>query len=197
LKLFLTSFSIVIVDQLSKLFIKGFSLSFLHVNVKGLSYGQQIPVISGFFNITFIENPGIAFGIDPGSKFKLFISVLTIFVIFGLVVYLFFLKDKDFSFRLSIAIILGGAVGNLMDRMFYGIFYGYASFLNGKVVDFLDFGILNLFFHQDVFSNYVFNFADVAVTFGVIMFVYNFHKKNIRVSRKNIELGNYLTEGKK
>ena len=197
MKLFLTSFLIVIVDQLSKLFIKGFSLPFLHVNVKGLSYGQRIPVISGFFNITFIENPGIAFGIDPGSKFKLFISVLTIFIIFGLVLYVFFLKDKDFNFRFSIAVILGGAIGNLIDRLFYGIFYGYGSFLNGKVVDFLDFRILNLFFHHDVFSNYVFNFADVAVTFGVVMFIYTFNKKKVGKVGENIELENYLAEGKK
>jgi signal peptidase II len=197
LKLFLTSFLIVIVDQLSKLFIKGFSLPFFHVNVKGLSYGQQISVISGFFNITFIENPGIAFGIDPGSRLKLFISILTIFIIFGLFFYLYFLKDKDFNFRLSLAVLLGGAIGNLIDRLFYGVFYGYGSFLNGKVVDFLDFRILNLFFHHEVFSNYVFNFADVAVTFGVAMFIYTFHKKKAVKVEKSIDLENYLAEGKK
>lgn len=197
MKLFLTSFLIVVADQLSKLFVKGFSLPFLNINVKGLGLGQRVPVIGGFFNITFVENPGIAFGIDPGSKLKLFISILTVLVTVALLIFVIFFKDKDYKFRLPIAIILGGAIGNLIDRLFYGVFYGYSSFLDGRVVDFLDFRVLNLFFHHKVFNNYVFNLADIAVTVGVVMFIYAFHKKNTIMEKDNIALENYLAEGKK
>ena len=64
---------IVLVDQISKLFVKGFSIPFLNFHYEGMYHGQRIPIIGDFFRLTFIENPGMAFGFDPGINFKLWI----------------------------------------------------------------------------------------------------------------------------
>ena len=66
MKIFFVSLSVVIVDQITKLLVKGFSIPFLHIYYTGMSYGDTIKVIGNFFRITFIENPGLAFGFDPG-----------------------------------------------------------------------------------------------------------------------------------
>ncbi len=139
--------------------------------------GQKIPVIGNFFRITFIENPGMAFGFDPGINYKLWISVFSLAASIGLVIYLYVIRNQKLSLRLAIAFILGGAVGNLIDRMFYGIFYGYAPLFYGRVVDFLDFDFLNLNIFGRHFDRWpIFNIADSAVTIGVIILLF-FYKK--------------------
>ncbi|MEJ2616997.1 MAG: signal peptidase II, partial [Ignavibacteriaceae bacterium] len=135
-------------------------------------------VIGDLFSITFVENPGIAFGIDFGSHFKFIISLFTIAATIGLLFYFYFIRERSFSLRLSIAIIIGGAFGNLIDRIFYGYIYGYSSLFYGKVVDFFDFRVFNFFLFNRTFGNYIFNFADMAVTVGVILLLFNFHKRS-------------------
>ena len=141
--------------------------------------GQQIPLLDDLFNITYIENPGIAFGINLGPEFKLLTCIFTLLAAIALIVYFFKIKDKPFILRFPLALIIGGAIGNLIDRMFYGVFYGYSHLFYGKVVDFFDIRILNLMLFDRTIGNYVFNIADMAVTIGVIMlfFVYNRKKK--------------------
>ncbi len=178
MKLLFVSLGIFFIDQASKLLVKGFSIPFLKIFHEGMYPGQRIPVIGDLFSITFVENPGIAFGIDFGTHFKFIISIFTIAATFGLLVYFFFIRERSFSLRLSIAIIIGGAFGNLMDRIFYGYFYGYSSLFYGKVVDFFDFRMFNLFLFNRTFGNYIFNVADMAVTVGVILLLFNFHKRS-------------------
>lgn len=176
MKLLFVSLGIFIIDQLSKLFVKGFSIPFLNLNHPGMYPGQSIPIVGDLFSITFVENPGIAFGIDFGSNFKFLISIFTIAATIGLLIYFYYIREKSFGMRLSIAIIIGGAFGNLIDRIFYGYIYGYSSLFYGKVVDFFDFRIFNLFLFNRTFGNYIFNIADMAVTVGVILLLFNFRK---------------------
>jgi signal peptidase II len=177
LRILLVSFIIVIIDQLTKLFVKGFSIPFLDIYYKGMYSGQKIPIFGEFFRITFIENPGMAFGFDPGLNYKLWISVFSLAASVGLVYYLYIIRNQRYTLRLAIAFILGGAVGNLIDRLFYGIFYGYAPLFYGRVVDFLDFDFFNITVFGRNYDRWpIFNIADSAVTIGVIILLF-FYKK--------------------
>ena len=179
MKALFISLAIVMIDQFSKIYIKGISLPFLKIKHVGMFQGQQIPLLDDLFNITYIENPGIAFGINFGPEFKLLTCLFTLLAAIALVIYFFRIKNKPLSLRIPVALIIGGAVGNLIDRVFYGVFYGYSNLFHGKVVDFFDIRMLNLMLFDRTIGNYVFNIADVAVTVGVIMllFVYNKKKK--------------------
>lgn len=169
---------VVIVDQVTKLFVKGFSIPFLNINYEGMHLGQTIPVIGNFFRITFVENPGMAFGYDPGSSFKLLISLFSLVASIGLVVYLYVIRDKSLSLRIAIALILGGAVGNLIDRIFYGVIFDYAPLFYGRVVDFFDFDFFNFTLFGRSYDRWpVFNIADAAVTIGVLILIF-FYKKH-------------------
>lgn len=175
--------AVIITDQLSKFYIKGISIPVLNIKFEGMHLGESIPVIDDFFRITFTENPGMAFGFDPGSDFKLLISVFSLIASFGLLIYLFTIRKKSLSLKIAIALILGGAVGNVIDRMFYGLIYDYAPLFYGKVVDFLDFD----FFNFSIFGrNYdrwpIFNIADAAVSIGVLILLlfYRHHEAEDR-----------------
>ncbi len=177
MRILLVSSTIVIIDQLTKVLVKGFSIPFLNIFYKGMYDGQKIPVFGNFFRITFIENPGMAFGFDPGLDYKLWISIFSLLASIGLLVYLYIIRDQKYSLRLAIAFILGGAIGNLIDRMFYGVFYGYAPLFYGRVVDFLDFDFFNINILGRHFERWpIFNIADSAVTIGVIVLLF-FYKK--------------------
>lgn len=172
------SLIIVVVDQVTKLFVKGFSIPFLGINYDGMYLGQMIPVIGDFFRFTFVENPGMAFGYDPGSSFKLIISVFSLVASIGLIFYLYAIRDKSLSLRIAIACILGGAVGNLIDRTFYGVIFDYAPLFYGKVVDFFDFDFFNFTLFGRSYDRWpVFNIADAAVTIGVLILLL-FYKKH-------------------
>ncbi len=177
MKFLSVSLLILITDQLSKFYVKGIHLPFLDFKHSGLPQSRSIPIIDRLFYITPVENPGIAFGLDFGPELKILVSVFTILATLGLVVYLFKIKKEDVFIRLSVAVILGGALGNLTDRVFYGYFYGYASFLSGSVVDFLDLRLFSFFLMNTTFSTYVFNFADVAITLGVMALIFAITKK--------------------
>lgn len=172
------SLGVVVIDQITKLMVKGFSIPFLNIDYEGMYLGQMIPVIGDFFRITFVENPGMAFGYDPGSSFKLIISVFSLVASIGLIFYLYVIKDKSWSLRIAIALILGGAVGNLIDRTFYGVFYNYSSLFYGKVVDFFDVDFFDFTLFGRSYDRWpVFNIADAAVTIGVLVLVF-FYKKH-------------------
>ena len=113
---------------------------------------QSKPVIENFFHLTYITNDGMAFGLSfPGGKRILLIMtiILTLFII----AYLWKERNGHPLIKYGLAFILSGAFGNLIDR-----------YLNGKVVDFLDFMIGD--YHW-----YVFNIADSSVTIGMILFI--------------------------
>jgi signal peptidase II len=164
------SLFVVIVDQVSKLFVKGISIPFLGIQYHGMEMGERIQVIGDFFRITFIENPGMAFGIDPGIDYKMLISVFSLVASIGLIVYLYYVKDGSKSLKIALAFILGGAAGNLIDRMFYGIFFDYAPLFYGHVVDFLDVDFFNITIFGRSYDRWpIFNIADSAVTIGVLI----------------------------
>ena len=153
---------VVLFDQTTKMMVKGSPWHWLPF--QGMPYGHSQPLIDDIVRITYIENPGIAFGINiPGFK-----VVFAVFSIVASVAILFYLKRNLYRLRISeriaLALILGGAVGNLIDRVFYGVIYHEQSLFYGRVVDFIDFGI-----HRNMFP--VFNVADSCVTIGVTLLV--------------------------
>ncbi len=175
--LFVTLF-VVVIDQLTKVLVKGFAVPFLNIRYEGMYHGQRIPILGQFFQLTFVENPGMAFGIDLTITGKLLISVFSIIASVGLFYYLYTVRDKSLSLRLSLALILGGAIGNLIDRVFYGVFYQYAPLFYGKVVDFLDFDFFNINLFGRVYDRFpIFNIADTAVSLGVFIMLL-FYKKH-------------------
>ena len=185
MRVLFVSLSVVIIDQISKLAVKGFSFPSLKINYEGMYEGQRIHVLGNFFRITFIENPGMAFGFNPGINFKLWISIFSIIASIGLIAYIYRVRNQSLVLRLSLAFILGGAIGNLIDRMFYGIFYGYAPLFYGHVVDFLDFD----FFHFSLFGRTfdrwpIFNIADASVTIGVIILLFFYNQKHKEETRE-------------
>ena len=174
------SFFLVSADQISKFLVKGFSIPFLKLHYEGMFHGQRIRILGDFFQLTFIENPGMAFGYDPGSNFKFYVSLFSLLASIALIVYLYVARNKSLSLRISLAFILGGAVGNLIDRMFYGVFYGYAPLFYGRVVDFLDFDFFHFIIFGRSFERFpIFNVADASVTIGVLIliFFYRHHEK--------------------
>lgn len=148
----------ILADQLSKT-----------VLFRLLSPGESVPVLGDFFRLTLILNPGGVFGTRLGSQnFYTFISLLAI----GVTLW-FFLKTgtKENSFRIGLCLVLGGAVGNLIDR-----------FRFGEVVDFLDFDFFNISlpptriaffkfpgFYLDRWP--VFNLADSFVLIGMALII--------------------------
>ena len=135
--------AVVIIDQLAKIAV-----------MSRLSPNQVIPVIPGFFNLTLRFNPGAAFGLLSGLPPKLRGAALGLTTIFALSCVVYFLMKDYFGDRIgqiSLALILGGAFGNIIDRLCYG-----------EVVDFLDFHLFNL--HWPAF-----NVADSAICVGVFI----------------------------
>ncbi len=130
---FSTALAIILIDQLSKFFVRAnFQLS------------QSIPIISNIFHLTYINNTGAGFGILKAQALILiFISVAVI----GIILYNFDkIKNNETLLQILVGFVLGGTIGNLIDRLSYG-----------HIIDFLDFQIWPIF-----------NFADSFVTIGVI-----------------------------
>jgi len=174
-KLLTLSVLIVVVDQATKLAVKGFDLFGIHY--AGMQMYESKEVLGDFLRFTFVENPGMAFGLNFGMPvfLALFSVAASVFL-----VYLLRRTEKDgmTGLRLALALILGGAVGNLIDRVFYGAFYGYAPLFYGKVVDFVDINIpdINLL-GNELRRFYVFNIADAAVSIGVVLLIFFYPSK--------------------
>lgn len=155
--------------------VKGISLSALGIDIQGLQLGASRPILGDFLRLTYIENPGMAFGIDIGGK--LFFSLFSILASVGILIYLYRSRDEHLALRVALALILGGAVGNLIDRVFYGVIFQEAPLFYGKVVDFIDADFFNVNFFGYQLSRWpVFNVADASVTCGVILMLFA-HKK--------------------
>jgi signal peptidase II len=133
--------AIVIIDQLTKAIVD-----------RTMPLHYSIPIIDGFFNLTYVRNTGAAFGIFSGSHeaFRLpFLILVSVVAIGFILVMLKRLRDDSTGIATALAFILGGAIGNLIDRVVYG-----------EVIDFLDV----------YWSNYhwpAFNVADSFITIGV------------------------------
>ncbi len=165
--------AVVVIDQITKLLVKGFSIPSLGINFEGMYYAQKIDILGSFFRITFVENPGMAFGINVGVSSKLFLSLFSIVASIAIVVYLYKSRNESTILRVALALILGGAIGNLIDRTFYGVFYGYAPLFHGSVVDFMDFDIFDINLFGITYDRFpIFNVADMAVTIGVFLLIF-------------------------
>jgi signal peptidase II len=167
-RVLLVSAGIILADQVSKLLVRGISLPFAGLRWEGIPLGASHAVLGDFLRLTYVENPGMAFGIDLGGK--LFFSVFSLVASIGIIYYLYRVRTERLGFRLSLAMILGGAVGNLIDRLFYGLLFQNEPLFYGRVIDFLDLD----FFHISLFGYHlsrwpVFNLADASVTLGVLL----------------------------
>ena len=185
-------FLILFIDQALKIWIK----THLHI-------GQEIHLFGNWANIHFIENNGMAFGMEMGGKTgKFILSIFRIIAIVGIGFFLSSLIKKKAhpGFILSVSAIMAGAIGNILDSAFYGLIFsegysqaavlfppggGYSSFLLGRVVDMFYFPIINTHWpnwspfrpgETFVFFRPVFNIADSAITCGVISIIL-FQKK--------------------
>lgn len=166
---------IVVLDQITKLLVKGFSIPFLDFYHSGVPLGSSHAILGDFLRLTYIENPGMAFGIDVGGK--LFLTLFSIVASVGIFYYLYKIRNESLMIRFSLAMILGGAIGNLIDRVFYGVFFGEGPLFYGKVVDFVDVD----FFNVDILGLHisrwpVFNVADASVSIGVLLLLI-FHRR--------------------
>ncbi len=128
--------AVLVLDQISKQIIR-----------MTLFVGQSVEVIGNFARLTFVENRGMAFGIQIGNG--LLFTMLSIIASIGIAVYLFLQRNEHRGIAMSLSMILGGAIGNLIDRIAFG-----------RVVDFMDIGIGNTRWP-------VFNVADSAVVIGM------------------------------
>lgn len=115
-----------------------------------MQLGETAPIIENFFNLTYVQNRGVAFGLFQG---KIDIVSILAMVAIGLILFYFCKNFKKISFleRIAYTMIFAGAVGNMIDRLF-----------RGYVIDMLDF--------RGIWS-FVFNFADVWINIGVILII--------------------------
>jgi len=185
--IFIIVLLILFLDQALKIWVK-----------TNMEYGEYFNLLGfDWARIHFVENPGMAFGIELGGDYgKLALSLFRIGAVFFLIYYIGELIKMKVSFGLliSFALILAGALGNILDSAFYGLIFsaseyhgglaefmpeggGYASFLHGKVVDMLHFPLFEGKFpdwfpgwggrHFEFFRP-VFNLADTSITVGVL-----------------------------
>lgn len=174
---------VIILDQALKIWIK------THFYL-----GEEY-VITSWFRLYFIENNGMAFGMELGSK--LFLSVFRIFLAIGLIWYLWKLRTNTTvktGYVVCVALITAGAIGNIIDCMLYGLIFnnpippqvatlfppegGYATLFHGRVVDMLYFPLFSFTWPQwmpwvggehFLFFQPVFNLADAAISVGIIL----------------------------
>lgn len=154
---------VVLIDQITKVIV----LNTMYI-------GQSIPLIGSWLRLTFTENPGMAFGITFGPR--PLVTILSIVATVLIIGYMITVRNARPIYRASLALILGGALGNIIDRVFYGVIMGYDGFFVGRVVDFI---------HVDLWRGYIpdiipviggsfmalfpiWNVADMAIVIGVV-----------------------------
>ena len=185
-------FIVLLIDQISKFWVK-----------LSMTIGESIPVFGDWFQIYFIENNGMAFGWEFGAEFgKIALGVFRIIAVALFFYLLYYLSRKKIKFGplFGISLITAGALGNIIDGMFYGMIFsestftqvatlfpdggGYAGFMQGKVVDMLYFPLFTFpewmpLVGGQIFFSPIFNIADSAITIGflyLLIFQWDFLK---------------------
>lgn len=188
---------ILLVDQLIKIWVK-----------TNMTLHEQIEILS-WFKIVFIENNGMAYGMEIGSKLMLSLFRVVAISVLGYYIIGQVKRQARWGYLVCLSMIFAGAVGNLIDSMFYGLvfnasseFYtsyfvpfgtGYASFLMGKVVDMFYFPLIVTTWpdwvpvvggNPYVFFSPVFNFADASISVGVVLLLLFYRKEISEISFK-------------
>ena len=181
---------LLILDQALKIWIKTHFQ--LHESIE----------ITPWFYLYFTENPGMAFGLELGGK--LFLSIFRLIAVSLIGYYLYRLVKKDYSFGFiaCVSLLLAGAAGNIIDCVFYGLIFnnppapftahfvpfgtGYESVFHGRVVDMFYFPIIDTYWPEwmpwvggehFIFFSPIFNFADAAISCGIIALLIFYHKR--------------------
>lgn len=181
-------FFVLLADQSLKTWIK-----------TNMFLGQEFKILGNWFIVHFTENNGMAFGLEFGGEFgKLALSLFRILAVGGIGYGLHHLIQKKYhrGLILNVALIFAGALGNIIDSVFYGLIYKYESLFHGRVVDMLYFPIIKGTFPSwfPIWANEpfeffrpVFNLADAAISIGVISILI-FQKKYFK-EEKTDEIG--------
>jgi len=186
-RLTIFSVSMIVVDQVIKYLVK-----------TNMTLGQSIHVFGDWCQIYFVENNGMAFGMQFGAVVgKLILSISRVLIVGFLAYYINTLVKKEetpVGVLFGLAAIMCGAIGNIIDSLFYGMIFsestftqvatlfpaggGYSGFLLGKVVDMFYFPIIHI--GDFIFFRPIFNFADACVTYGafyLLIFQWKFFAK--------------------
>ena len=192
--------AILLIDQAIKIWVK--TSMTLHESIH----------ITDWFYITFIENNGMAFGMQLGSKIVLSLFRVCAIVALGYYIWIEVRRKARTGYIVCLAMVLAGAAGNLIDCMFYGLIFnnssefyqsyfvpfgtGYAPFLMGKVVDMFYFPLIETEWpllvpfvggQHFVFFSPVFNFADASISVSVVILLLFFRKEISQITFKKEE----------
>ena len=195
----LTIFSVLVIDQVIKIIVK--TTMYWHESIR----------IADWFYIYFTENNGMAFGMEIFGKLFLTSFRIVAVSVIGWFLYKFVQKGLKTGFIVCVSLILAGALGNIIDSLFYGMVFnesthaqiasfmpaegGYAPFLYGKVVDMFYFPIIETNWpswlpfiggEHFIFFSPIFNFADAAISCGIIALLL-FYSKYLNDSYQTIK----------
>lgn len=195
--------AILLIDQIIKIWVK--TNMTLHESIQ----------IADWFKICFIENNGMAYGMEIGSKLLLSIFRIIMIGVLGYYLYLQVRKKARTGYIVCLSMVVAGAVGNMIDCMFYGLIFnassdfytsyfvpfgtGYAPFLMGKVVDMFYFPLIVTTWPQwmpfvggedFIFFSPIFNFADASISVGFVLLLLFFRNELSSVSLPGMKSGN-------
>ncbi|WP_044237285.1 lipoprotein signal peptidase [Flexithrix dorotheae] len=200
---YLIAIIVIIIDQVTKLLV--------HNNME-LGYGGQISVIGDWFKLYYVLNPGIAFGINFESEYsKFFLTVFRLIASFGIGYYLL-VKIKEQAHTgllICISLILAGAVGNVVDSVFYGVFLegnvidnAFTPWFHGQVIDMLYFPLIEGTIpswlpiwggEHFLFFSAIFNVADSSIFIGVVTIL--IFQKKFLPKEDELQEGEYSFDG--